>query len=221
MASSQSACGLLSAPAEDHANPSEYGAYDTDDEVLAPAYLPRPPKGPRISGCSAHQSTAKDETRSPMDSDDIEADAAQCLQLPAELCPRPPELCPEPSGDEDGLATYSSLLSGVTPEVAHRPMKPGKGRGSQKPTNPVTTLFLDASTTIPETRPLALFTGMVISGPPFLAKAEDCALQSAAPQPAELRLDAIDTLFVELDTAAPALETLLGEPLAEELPRPP
>ena len=91
-------------------------------------HLPRPPKGPRISGCSAHQSTAKDETRSPMDSDDIEADAAQCLQLPAELCPRPPELCPEPSGDEDGLATYSSQLSGVTPEVAHRPMKPGKGR---------------------------------------------------------------------------------------------
>ena len=57
------------------------------------------------AGCSAHQSTAKDETRSPMDSDDIEADAAQCLQLPAELCPRPPELCPEPSGDADGLAT--------------------------------------------------------------------------------------------------------------------
>ena len=134
--------GLLSAPdglvrtqaeeqeaeAEEQEDPTEYGAFDTDDEVWAPTYVPRPPKGPRISGCSAHQSTAKDETRSPMDSDDIEADAAQCLQLPAELCPRPPELCPEPSGDEDGLATCSSQLSGVTPEVAHRPMKPGKGR---------------------------------------------------------------------------------------------
>ena len=82
-------------------------------------HLPRPPVGPRISGCSAHQSTAKVATRSPMDSDDSEADAAQCLQ-------QPPELCLEPTGDEDGLATYSSLLSGVTPEVAHRPMKPGR-----------------------------------------------------------------------------------------------
>ena len=105
------------------------------------------------------QAATKDETRCPIDNDGIEAGAAQCLQLPAELCPQPPELCPEPTGGEDGLATYSSLLSGATPEVAHTPMKPGKGRGSQKPTDPVTTLFLDASTTVPETRLLELFTG--------------------------------------------------------------
>ena len=62
------------------------------------ANICRGPLWTRAYPAGAHQSTAKDATRSPMDSDDSEADAAQCLQ-------QPPELCPEPTGDEDGLAT--------------------------------------------------------------------------------------------------------------------